>query len=183
MPPDAKPPRPVRYRGLTFPPAPDLVGPAAAQALAAGRWQAAYTTAALELARTEDAVAIAGAGIGHLPALLAGKLGLPRVLVLEADPARRAYLAEIARANGLPRIGLGAEEDLPAFAPALLCADLSRGGALPVLAGLSLRAALVEFGRAPAPARIGMVFAAMARAGLVYLPALSQGATVAFQRA
>lgn len=182
MPPEPAPSRAIRYRGLTFPPAPDLLGPAAAQALAAGRWQAAYTTAALELARPDDAVVVAGAGIGHLPALLAGKLGLPRVLVLEADPARRAYLAEIARANGLPRIGLDRSATLPAFGATLLCADLSRDGTLPEIAGLPLRAALVEFGRAPAPARIGAVFAAMARAGLVYLPALSQGATVAFQR-
>mgnify|MGYP006294649873 FL=1 len=103
--------------------------------------------------------------------------------MLEAAPDRRAYLAEIARANGLPRIGLGAPGDLPAFRPTVLCADLSRAGTLPDLAGLPLRAALVEFGRAPAPARIGAVFAAMAQAGLVYLPALSRGATVAFQRA
>ena len=172
----------LRYRGLHLPRRPGLLDAATAQALAEGRWQPGYTAAALALARPRDRVAVVGTGCGHLVGLLAGKLGLPRLHVVEDDPRRRAQVIAIARANGLPRLAFAEAGALAALAPALLFADLATA-ALPPLAGLDgLRAAAFELGPRPPPGRCAALSAAAEAAGLRPDRRLSRGSAQVFLR-
>ncbi len=174
---------PLRWRGLALPRENGTLDAATEKALAGGEWQPAFTEAALALARPEDCAAISGTGCGHLVALLAGKLGLPHLALVEPDMSRRAHLVALARLNGLPRLAFVEALDLPALRPALLFADLD-GAALPRLADLpTLRAVAIETGQAPPPGRMAALFAAAEAAGLVYDTALSAGSGLVLRRA
>ena len=175
--------RSLRWRGLHLPRGTGILDAATAEALEAGAWQPAFTEAAFALARPEDRVAVAGTGCGHLVALLAGKLGLPHIALVEPDRARRAHLAALARMNGLPRLAFAAPAELPDLRPTLLFADLE-GAALPRLAALpTLRAIALETGPTPPPARMAAIFAAAGETGLSYDAALSAGSGLVLRRA
>lgn len=176
----------IRFRGLRFPsPPPGLLPEGAAEALAAGKYQPSHAASALALARTDDIAAVWGAGVGHIAALLAGKLGLPRLTVFESVPDRRAYIAAIAAENGLPRMALAEAEPsaLKALSPSFLAADLSDASPLPPLSALTrLRAAAILLAPEMPSNEIAALFANVADAGLVYLPGRSRGPALAFAR-
>lgn len=137
----------------------------------------------LALARTEDRVAIWGAGAGHVAALLAGKLGVPRLTVFEQRADRRAYLAALAGENGLARLALAVPEAaaLDALSPSFLAADLQAAPPLPPLTALpALRVLALQLPPDAPPERVAPVFATAADAGLVYRPDRSRGPALVF---
>jgi hypothetical protein len=139
---------PLRWRGMHLPRDTGVIDDGTAAALEAGTWQPGLTGAAFALARAQDRVAVVGTGCGHVVGLLAGKLGLPHLAIVEPDPARRAHLAALARLNGLSRLTFLETERLSDFSPVLLFADAT-AGPLPRLPALpTLRALAVESGDA-----------------------------------
>jgi len=171
--------RHTRYRGLRFPPDDAILPSAVAGRLRDGTWQAAYTAAACALARPDDRAVVVGAGTGHIAALLAGKIGLPSVTVIERQPDRRAYLARLSRANGLARLTVFGEADIPALAPTLIFADLEAAPPPYGIADcLGLRAIALHLPPGAAPESVPA--ADIAAAGLCLRPDLSAGGARVF---
>ncbi|MEM1430804.1 MAG: hypothetical protein AAGG09_15220 [Pseudomonadota bacterium] len=171
----------IRYRGLRFPHDGAVLPTTVRLELRAGSWQPDYTAAALAVATTMDRAVIFGAGTGHLAAVLSGKLGLPHVTVVEARPEVRAYLARLARDNGLHRLTVLAEADIASLDPTLICVDLD-AATLPQ--GLdqcgALRALVLHVPTNPGAETLP--FPAIANAGLAYSPAESAGQGLVFAR-
>ncbi|MEM9250530.1 MAG: hypothetical protein AAGB05_17795 [Pseudomonadota bacterium] len=171
--------RPLRYRGLRFPRDAAVLQRDVARQMEASVWQSAYTDAAFALARSDDRAVVLGAGTGHIVAILAGKLGLRHVWLVEPDGVRRAYVARLADANGLARLDLLAPDDIATVAPTLLFADLT-AGIPPLVLPDTLRALALMAPAAPQPGDIP--FAAIDAAGLGYLPEHSREQALVFAR-
>ncbi len=171
--------RPLRYRGLRFPRDPVVLPREVARQLERSEWQAGYTAAAFGLATTSDRALVLGAGTGHLVAILAGKLGVRHVWLAEPDAARRTYVAQVAHANGLARIGFVDPSVISDLQPTLVFVDLT-AATIPAEIPTTLRAIALHLPAEPRPDTVP--FAALTAQGLAYCPALSAGRALVFRR-
>mgnify|MGYP006294258023 CR=1 FL=1 len=172
----------IRYRGLHLPLHPHLLSEARAEALQTGTWQAAFTEAAFALAQSDDTALIWGLGAGHVTAILAGKLGLPRVYVADPAPESRRHLTALAWLNGLPRLKLVSFDDAQALAPTLLFADLASAPRPNLAAWPNLRAAAIEMGPEPGAADLAALRTSAETTGLRQDQALTAGSCMVYVR-
>jgi hypothetical protein len=133
---------------------------------------------ALKVARTRDCILVLGGGSGLLPVLLAGRLGVRHLTVVEPDAQRRKYLNRVMEANGLVRVTVANALPEP-LQPTLIVADLSRASArLPDDLPDKIRGAV--FRLPEGCERVAALFDQMAARGLSYFPRQSARDVVTF---
>ena len=170
----------IDARGLRFRGAEAVLTPAELAELSDGGLEDGLARAALSVARPAERVLILGGGSGLVPAVLAGRLGVRHLTVVEPDPTRRRYLERVVTDNGLVRTRLASVVPSDA-APSLVICDLSQAAAppLPQLgAGDGLRGAVLRL--PDTCAEIAGIFTQMITGGLIYFPRQSSGNVVTF---
>ncbi|PRY25206.1 hypothetical protein CLV78_102383 [Aliiruegeria haliotis] len=170
----------LHCQGLTFRDDPRLLSAREREEISEGPAPGSLSHAALGTARPGDRILVFGSGAGLVPALLAGRLGVRRLGIVEPSEARRGYLADLAHRNQLVRLSV--HEGIPdAPAASMIVADIERLGRLPANAPWSgLRAATLQVSEDFT--LVSAVFTTMSDAGLTYFPKRSSGTVLTFLR-
>ena len=171
----------IDIRGLRFPAHPSILTGTRRNDLEEASHNAGIARRLVSLARSDDRALVIGAGAGVLPAILAGRVGLRHVHVIEPETALQTYLNDLCDANGLFRVTVSDTPTCP-FVPTLLVADLTEtGGVLPgALLLPSLRGALLRLTEDQDCA--ATVLPRIHEAGLHYYARQSSGAVLCFLR-
>lgn len=172
--------RVIEARGFRFPGA-EAALPAEEFAELGGSGQEdALAKTAVSVARPADRVMVLGGGSGLVPAVLAGRLGVRHLAVVEPEAKRRAYMDGVLAANSLVRATL--HDAAPAdFGATMLVCDLSRSAQIPfpaIAAGDGLRAVVLRLPEARP--KVARIFERMSAGGLTYFPRQSSGIVVTF---
>lgn len=135
----------------------------------------------VSFARARDHVVCLGAGSGLVPVVLAGRVGIPHLTVVEPNAPRQRFLLRVFEANGLFRVKLTGRVP-PQSDTSLLVADLTAmvGGLPREQLVPSLRGALIRLtGDWQCSAE---TFSMVSESGLHYFPKQSQGDVVTWLR-